>query len=297
MTAAAIVVPPIRSQLFVPGNRRDWMDKALGSGADALALDLEDAVPPQEKDRARQRTQEFLEARGAERWCTVRVAPADDPRCLGDIEVAVAGGARAIALPKVESLDDIVVADRLISWAEARCGRPVGSTALTPSLETAWAIHFAHAVATASPRVALTGAVAPRGGDVERNVGYRWTPSGEESFAFRSNVLLAMRAAGVANPLSGLWTDVGALDGLERLAVEARAIGYDGLVVIHPSHVSIVNRVFTAAPQELRYHRELIAALEAAQAEGRAAIQFRGAMVDIAMLETARAVLAQADGG
>lgn len=270
------------------------MDKAAASGADALTLDLEDAVPTGEKDNARRITSEFLCRRGNEVWCSVRVAPIEDRRCYDDIAAVVRAGACGVTLPKVESPDDVLVCDRILGWHEEANGLAPGSIAIIPAFESAAALLDAARIAAASPRVALTGPTAGKGGDVERSIGYRWTAQMEESLVLRSLGLLAMRAAGVPNPLTGLWTEIRDLAGLQAFAEQSREIGYDGMVVIHPSHVAVANAAFTVADVDLDYYEELVAALEAAEREGRAAITFRGEMIDIAMKVRAMDVLAAA---
>ena len=269
------------------------MEKALAGPADALVIDLEDAVADREKDRAREDTAAFL-ADHRDRWTMVRVSALEDPRSYDDIAAVVAAGAGGILVPKVESAADMAVADRVIAWQEQLCGLPPGSVTLTPVLETAYAIRFCYELATASSRVAYMGTIAARGGDVERSVGFRWTPSAEESATLRSLGLLSMRAAGIQNPITGLWTDIADLEGLAAFARRSRDIGYEGMFVIHPSHLATVNEAFSIGAEEVEYYRALVEALEQAEQEGRAAITFRGSMIDIAMLVTARQVLRDA---
>lgn len=138
------------------------------------------------------------------------------------------------------------------------------------------------------------GGLAAKGGDVERNVGYRSTKEGRETLTFRAQALLDARAAGVPNPVTGLWTDLRDLDGLRRFTEESRALGYEGMMVIHPSHAAVVNEVFTPSPEELAYYEGLVAAAdEALSRSGISAITFQGEMIDTAMVTTARQRLNQ----
>lgn len=122
-------------------------------------------------------------------------------------------------------------------------------------------------------------------------MGYRWSPEGNETHALRSRVLLDVRAAGAPHPVAGLWTRVHDLDGLRAFAEQNRALGYTGMMAIHPSHVPVLNEVFSPSPAELARAVRLIAALEEAQARGEGSVAFEGEMVDEVMATTARAVL------
>lgn len=290
----ATEVPVLRSKLFIPGNRVDWMRKAGQYGADALVLDLEDAVPPREKAAAREMVGDFISEGTATSPLFVRVNDLSTAECLADLRVIVRPGLTGVVLPKAEHRDDIVFVDRLLGYLEQEAGMEPGSVLLNPLVETAPGIHFAYEIAAASNRVAYTGALAPRGGDVEASIGYRWSPEGEETLTLRSQVLLAVRAAGVPNPMCGLWTDLDDIDGLRAFARRNRALGYEGMIVIHPGHLDVVHEIFGPSDVELEHYRAIVAAMAAAEAEGSAAARLDGELIDIAALKNARANLARA---
>jgi citrate lyase subunit beta/citryl-CoA lyase len=125
-------------------------------------------------------------------------------------------------------------------------------------------------------------------------MGYRWTPLGLETLYFRSKVLLDVRAAGVPNPLSGMWGDVEDLVGLRALADQTRDLGYAGMMVIHPTHVAVVNEVFSPAEDDVVLWREILTAMGEAAGRGRGAIRLRGEIVDEAHVKTAQEGLARA---
>ena len=170
---------------------------------------------------------------------------------------------------------------------EEKKGLPIGSILIDPGLETAYALRFAYDVAKASSRVAHMGAGGGRGGDIARSVGYRWTPVGLETLFLRSKVLLDSKAAGIRFPVTGLWQDIGDIDGLKRFAIQSREIGYTGMAIIHPSHVPIVNEVFSPSPAEIKECKDLIKAMNEVRESGSAAVSFLGGMVDIAHEKTA----------
>ncbi|MFD9112295.1 HpcH/HpaI aldolase/citrate lyase family protein [Streptomyces bottropensis] len=296
--AAAAGRPPLRSLLFVPGTRTDWLPKARAAGADAAVLDLEDAVPAAHRLRARAEVSEAVAraavtpADQADRMALfVRVNPLDGWAGAEELRAVVRPGLAGVVLPKVRSAQDVRLADRLLGWCEREHGLPPGQVALVPLLETARGLREAYDIARAAPRIAYLGALSAPGGDVERAVGYRWSPEGTETTALRSRVLLDVRAAGVPCPVSGVWTRVGDLPGLRAFAEQNRSLGYEGMMAIHPSHVPVINEVFSPGPAELARCAELVAAVEVAQRDGRGAVTFRGEMVDEAMAVTARLVL------
>ncbi|WP_187370185.1 hypothetical protein [Streptomyces boluensis] len=118
-------------------------------------------------------------------------------------------------------------------------------------------------------------------------------PQGDETYALRARVLLDVRAAGAPHPVAGLWTRIGDLEGLRAFAGQNRALGYTGMMAIHPSHIPVINEVFAPTDAELARAKRLIAALEEGRAQGAGAVAFEGEMVDEAMETTARALLAR----
>jgi citrate lyase subunit beta / citryl-CoA lyase len=286
-----------RSQLYVPANRPTWFAKAIASGADALIIDLEDSVPLDSKASSRDSVVEFLrEAHDDHIPFLVRVNDAGTPLFLDDMVSMVEAGATGVVLPKVAGARDVAAADGLLQAIELRCGRAVGSTLIVPILETAAAIRNAYEIGLSSSRVAYMGGMSARGGDIERGLRFRWSSGGEETFTFRSQALLDARAAGVAHPVTGTWTDIADLDGLRAFAVQSRDLGYEGMALIHPSHVAIANEVFSVGEDDLDRDRRLLDAMARAEREGSAAIRFDGHMVDIAMVTRARDRLASAAG-
>ena len=281
-------VPRVRSKLFVPGNRREWMEKAGRYHADALVLDLEDSVPASEKDKARQITAQFISEHGAGTVLFVRINELTSLAAFDDLRAVVGPGLTGVIVPKVEGPEDIRLTCRILSWLEVGSGLRDGHTLISPVLETAAGIRCAYQIGAASSRIAYMGGIGVKGGDEERSLGYRWSPEGMETFVLRSQVLVDVRAAKIPNPMTGLWTAIEDLEGLRRFAEQGRNIGYEGMTAIHPSHVSVINEVFSLSGDDVEYFRGLLLAMEAAEAEGKSATIFRGAMVDTAMAKTAR---------
>lgn len=286
---------PLRSMLFVPGNKPTWVEKAIHSGVDALILDLEDSVPLTDKAAARAMVADAL-ARFHHHGpvLTVRINALETGMAGDDIDAIVSSGLAAILAPKIETPQDITALDALLTQSEHRAGLEPGHVEIYPTLETAKGVYHAYLIATCSPRVPTLACAAGPGGDTARSLGYIWTQEGTETLYMRSKVLLDARAAAVTYPLITSWFDVGNLEGLKADVRLNRQLGYSGQMVIHPSHVPIVNEAFTPTPQEIAYHQGLLAAMEEAERQGTAAVTYEGAMVDIAMVKTSRQLLEMA---
>lgn len=304
-------VPPIRSLLFVPANREDRIRKALAGDADGIAIDLESATPQGESELARAReivarvlreasalapgTSPDPEPRAARRPAIlVRVHEAGSPDQARDLEAIVGASLVAILLPQVVTPDDVASTDAALTHAEQAAGLAPGRIRIMPLVESANAVRQAYEIASASPRVAYMGGATSRGGDLARSLGYRFTDAGLETLFLRSKVLVDVRAAGVPNPISGLWGRVDDLEGLRAFAQHSRDLGYEGLLTIHPAQVPIVNAIFSPSAAELAEWRRIIAAMEDAEREGLGAIRLDGRLVDAAHAKTARQQLEKA---
>jgi len=287
---------PIRSLLFVPGHRERWVEPARASGADAIVFDLEDAVPVAEIDAARAVVRRAIDNQepGSPRLL-VRTGPPGTEAMVADLDAIVAPGLAGVMMPLVSRPDEVADMDRRLTELEEARGMAVGSTAITPLVETASAARFAYEIADASDRVAYMGGGTSRQGDVARSIGFQWTPGGDETLTLRSWVLLCVRAAGVPFPISGMWSVVDDLDGMRSFAEQTRRLGYSGCMVIHPSHVPVVNDVFTPSAAEVARWREVITVMRQAQDRGVGAIRHDGELIDEAHVKTAELGLALAE--
>jgi citrate lyase subunit beta/citryl-CoA lyase len=286
---------PLRSLLFVPGNKPTWIEKALDYDADALILDLEDSVSDADKRSARAHVRQALERRHDRApLLTVRINALDTGLAGDDLEAILCPGLSAVVAPKVETPHDVVVLDTLLTQGERRAGMAVGQIEIFPTLETAQGIYYAYQIASSSARVSTLCGTAGQGGDTARSLGYIWSKTGSETLYIRSKVLLEARAAGITYPLMASWFNITDLEGLRADARLNRQLGYRGQVVIHPTHVPVVNEVFTPTAEEIAYYQGLLTAMEEAERHGTAAVTYQGAMVDIAMVKTARQMLALA---
>ena len=292
MIKSNISAKPLRTMLYVPANREEWIRKAPKYQADAIILDLEDSVPMNQKEMARDivsRVIPELAASGV--TVIVRVNDLSTGMTEDDLSCAVSEGIYSISLPMTTGPQDVMELDRLISVEEDRKKMLSRCVLIDPGMETATGIRSAYQIGLASDRVAHMGVGGGKGGDVARALGYRWTPQGTETLFIRSKVLLDARAAGVPYPVTGLWQDIADKEGLKDFAIQSRDIGYNGMSVIHPSHIPIVNDVFSPTKEEMSEWVGIIDAMNHVQSSGGASVSYNGSMVDIAHEKTAKEML------
>lgn len=271
----------LRSMLFVPGNSLRMMTKAATLPADAIILDLEDAVPLPDKETARIIARDALKgikAGGA--YVFVRVNALTTELTAEDIKLVVVQGLDGIMLAKTEGKSDVLALAGLLEKAEKDRGLETGSLKIIPLVETAKGVVNVYEIASASERVVAVGFGA---GDYYRDLGRSvasLSPEQTELLYARSQTVVASRAAGVQaidTVFFGLLTDK---EGLAKEARLALQLGFKGKALIHPAQIEVVNRTFTPSPEEAEEAKKIVVAFEAAQARGLGAISFEGKMVD-----------------
>jgi len=284
---------PRRSVHFVPGGQERFLARALGSGADALVLDLEDAVLLADKASAREAVVRWLRERdfGAQERI-VRINPLDSGLGVADLEATFAAGPDAYLIPKVRGFADLEELDVRLTALERSADRPERGIALIPiATETPEGLLSIREIAHA-PRVA---ALTWGGEDLSAAIGARRNrnAAGEYLDVFRYAriaTLLAAAAAGV-DALDAVYVDFRDLDGLRRESEAAAEMGFAGKLTIHPEQIAVVNAAFTPSDEEVRAAEELLAA--AARA-GAGAFEHGGQMIDVPHLTRARKLLERA---
>jgi citrate lyase subunit beta/citryl-CoA lyase len=278
----------IRSLLYVPVSSERFLAKAHERGADAIILDLEDAVAPERKDAARARLGEAVAmARRGGAGIFVRIN-SEPERVRLDAEAACRAGADGLLVPKARDAGAIAALADFLGGIERDIGR--SAISLVPMIEDPGAVLDARTIAKASPRVfaLMTG-----GEDLATALGAE--PAPEVLRLPKLMVHLAAKAAGVRSfGLLRTVADYKDLEGIEQSAREARRHGFDGASCVHPTVVPILNRAFSPSPAELDHAQALVAAFDAAQAAGRGAFEFEGRMVDEPVVRRARAVIEKA---
>jgi len=264
-------IEPPRSWLFAPGHDEKLLSKVFDVGADIVLLDLEDAVPPELKARAR----DLVAAVAAKKVCWVRVNRARTDLCERDL-AAVAGSVSGIRIPKVESAADV-------AWvAERAPGLPLDCT-----IESARGVLASFEIASA-PACAL---LSFGGLDLAADLGS--SPGEQETLHARSHLVIAARSAGKPKPSDGVHPQLDDDDGLRREAEAAKRIGFFGKSAIHPRQVPIIHEVFTPTPEELDWAREVLRAFD--RSGGAATKTTTGEFVDRPVAERARQLLRAGD--
>ncbi|MFN8169161.1 MAG: CoA ester lyase [Candidatus Nanopelagicales bacterium] len=287
-------MPAARSYLYVPGDKPEVLAKALGRGADALIVDLEDAVAPGAKDEARDVVRRFLADLPAavegevELWVRVN----GDGLAGRDIEAVASPALTGFCLAKTESPDDVDAAAEACGRAEDALGLPPGTFALAPLLESASAVLDARAIASASPRVVR---LQVGEADLRADIGVTLGQDERELLHVRSSIVLASAAAGIEPPVGPVSTNFRDLDALRDSTQALARLGYRGRACIHPAQAAVVNAVFTPSEDELAAARSLIERYDAALAAGEGVFtDDNGRMVDLAVIRQARRTLALA---
>jgi citrate lyase subunit beta/citryl-CoA lyase len=295
MTSAGVGVPRVRSALFVPASRPEFLAKAAARGADAVIVDLEDGVAGSAREEARTAAGAWLRGldAGGPVGC-VRVNGLAAGCLEADLAAVVGAGLTAVLVPKLRGAAEVVEAAEALAYYEGRAGLVRGSVRIWPIVETAEAVVAAGEIARASERVAYMGGGTSRHGDLAHSLGYRWTAEGWETLYVRAKVLVDVRAAGVPNPVTGLVSVLDDPRAVEGFAAQSRGLGYEGMMCIHPSQVAVANAAFSPTDDELREARAVLDALADADRQGQAVTTLDGQMIDPAMGATAKLLLSRA---
>jgi citrate lyase subunit beta/citryl-CoA lyase len=282
----------LRSMLFTPGNNEPMMRKTGTLGADAVILDLEDAVPMAEKGTARDLIRDSARrvAAGGSR-VFVRINALSTGLAADDLRATFQSSLAGVVLPKTEAADDVIQVSDWMSGLERMQGLASESLALIPLLETSRGILAAKDIVTASSRII---AVAFGALDFSRDMGISLSKEGQEILYAMSHVALVARAAGVT-AIDSPCVEFRDLDQLQREAQRARRLGFRGKLLIHPCQIGWVHRIFSPSDEQLAYAQRVKEAFECAEARGRGAVSLDGTMIDTATLRQAEEVLSWAE--
>ncbi|MGI9604592.1 MAG: HpcH/HpaI aldolase/citrate lyase family protein [Acidimicrobiales bacterium] len=275
----------VRSVLFGPASRVDFVEKFVRAGADVGVLDLEDATPEGAKSAARDA---IADARpgaadlGSTRlW--VRVNSVDTAHFTDDLAAAVAAAAHGIVVPKIERIDDVVMVRAAME------AQGLGDAALCAGIESVAGVDAASDVCVAGPDVVYFGAE-----DFITDLGGIRTEHNTEVLYARSRVAIAARM-GSLPALDQVVVDYGDDERFRREALEARTFGYAGKLCVHPAQVAIANDAFTPTAAEIEHARGVVTAADAAAEVGTGVVAYEGTMVDAPIIDRARNLLASLD--
>ncbi len=277
---------PRRSVLYMPGANERALEKAKTIPADALILDLEDAVAPEAKADARERVCAAA-ASGSygQREVAIRVNGIGTPWHNDDLRAAAAAGPAAVVVPKINSAADVHAIERAL-----QAGGAPEHTTIWAMLETPVAILHAEEITTSSARLSV---LVMGTNDLAKELRAEHVPGRAPLLAGLSLAVLATRLAG-KEILDGVYNTVADLEGFGAECRQAREFGFDGKTLIHPTQVAPCNTAFAPTQDEIALSREIIDAFEAAQNDGRGVVTVRGRMIENLHVEQARRVLAVA---
>lgn len=277
----------IRTFLFTPGNNEIRVEKAYGLGADAVILDLEDAVAVTEKKAARQMVKAIL-AKPRNAATYVRVNSLPTGFFFGDLMEMIQPGLDGIILPKSETAEDVRKVDWLISLLEQEKTLPAGKIDLIPLVESALGILNAKEIAAACARVSRVafGAI-----DYTLDIGISCSQAGSELFYARAQLVAASRAVGKKPPVDTVYPDIRDIEGLLVETKAVKQLGFFGKMVIHPNQIDPVNKVFSPTEEDVLWASKVAAAFDQAEAQGTASIQLEGKFIDYPVAMRAKRTL------
>jgi citrate lyase subunit beta/citryl-CoA lyase len=280
----------LRSFLFVPGTRTNLLPKAVATGADAIILDLEDSVPPAQKEEARTLVSAEL-VRSPDRLTFLRI---NHPR-LGNLDEDLAAlaphSAQAVMVPKVEALRDIEEIDARLAAHERDAGLEAGAISILAVIESSMGLRNLFDIVSHTKRVRGAALATAEEGDFMCDIGGKWTATGEALTYARGKFICDARAAKMTWLVDGAFMQLSNEPALECESRLARTHGFNGKVAVHPSQVKPINQIFSPTDAEVERAQKLILAFREAESQGRGAIQFQGMMVDRANVQWAEQIL------
>jgi citrate lyase subunit beta/citryl-CoA lyase len=262
------------SRLYLPGNTPSLMINAGIHKPDGIILDLEDAVAPDKKDEARYIVRNALRGidfYGAERM--VRINQGE--RGLDDLDYIIPHNVNLILLPKCENPEQVqAMNDRIKKIRKkAKQDHPVW---IMPIIESALGVLNAYAIATSADNV-VSLAIGLE--DYTADIATRRTQEGTESFAARSMVVIASRAAGI-QPIDSVFSDVGDMEGLHQNVLRSKSLGFDGMGCIHPRQIRVIHEAFAPSPDEIERAKKIVFAFHKAEELGLGVVALGTKMID-----------------
>jgi citrate lyase subunit beta/citryl-CoA lyase len=283
----------MRSVFYIPGNNLKFIEKAPVTPADIITLDLEDSVPPDEKPKAREMVRENLKLAGSGGSTVyVRVNNWETLMTNDDLEAIVHEGLSGVCLAKCGGADHVQRLDWKLEELERRRGLKVGSIAIQLLIETAKGVMNAYASACASKRVnsLIFGAV-----DYTKDMRVKLTSEGQEQYWARASVPVAARAAGCI-AIDCPFVDVKNMDAFKESTRFGRQLGFEGKMLIHPDQIMPSHEIYTPSAEDVEWAEGVVKVFEEeGLAKGKAAVTYKGKMVDTPVYDNARTILTTRD--
>jgi len=281
---------PCRSVLFVEADDIEKISAALSSEADAVIVDLEDMVAVSRKPFARSQL-EAVRSHSHKGLLYIRVNTLRSSYCYDDLLAAVGNGLDGIVAPKVESPEDIAILDWMLTQCETRQGLEKSSIELFPIIETAKAFQNIETIAVRKYerfRKVAFGAV-----DLTLDIGLRTNRDELELSGMRLRFVTACRAGLLDPPIDAIWIDLKDEDGLRDSTRRALDYGFGGKFCSSIQQARVVNEMYSPTASELEIAGRIVAAFDAATAEGKGSIEFEGRLIDLPVAQAARRTLAR----
>lgn len=283
-------IRPRRSVLYMPGSNARALEKAKTLAADALILDLEDAVAPDAKDLARDQVVAAVKAGGyGKREIVIRVNGLGTPWGEADLKAAIATRPDAILIPKVQTPADLGSARALLRHADAPKAQ-----ALWAMMETPLAMLNAASIAAAGPTAYPLTVFVMGTNDLAKETRASLSGGRLGMIAWLSTCVAASRAYGI-DIIDGVFNDISDTAGFEAEINQGRNLGMDGKTLIHPSQIAPCNAAFSPPPEEIDRARRILAAFDLPENAGKGVISLEGRMVELLHAEIARRIVAVAD--
>ena len=281
----------VRTAIFVPGNRPERVDKAMLSAADAVILDLEDSVPPDEKPSTRAIVREKA-LQYQHRRVFIRVNSLGSGFLDGDLDEIIVPGINCIGVPKVDEPEQMSALHTALLDLETKRGIPEGRVSVIPFIESGRALENSYRILSEEACRQRFFTAAFGAADYTLDMGVEMTGDARELDFARARIGVACKAAGVARPLDTPYMiDIHDLDGLRADAVRAKQAGFQGKLCIHPKQLDVCNEVFSPSQVEIDRARRAIEAFKEAESQGRGAVQFEGMMVDYPVVRRFMAIV------
>ncbi|BDU77938.1 citrate lyase [Mesoterricola sediminis] len=277
-----------RSFLYVPGNMPGMLQNIPVFQADGVMIDLEDAVPLQEKDAARLLTRNFIQGFKDRRLeLFVRINGLDTPYAEDDLREVLPAVPDGIRLPKADNPETVERLDTMLTEAEERLGLPIGHFKIIPSIESAQGVLNCVETAKASPRLV---ALAFGAEDFTASMEIDRTKSGEELFSARTRIIWAAKAAGL-QAIDTIFPDVNDMDALRAETELGRRLGFTGKSLVNPRQIEVIHEVFRPTQAEIDHALAVLDAIKRAREMGTGVISLKGRMVDAPVVTRAARVL------
>ncbi len=287
--------PVIRSALFVPGNRPDRVDKAVRSDADAVVIDLEDSVPPDDKIKARETAQNSL-SKYQDRLLIVRVNSVDSHWLQEDLEAIINERLKAIVFPKANDPEEIKWLDQTLCSLEEKRDLQPGQVKVFPLIESAKGVRDMDGILNSNIKQRRLWTAFLGAADYTADMAMDMTDGARELEYVRARLGIACRAANLEPPIdSPYMVDIKDVEACEKDAARARTFGFQGKQCIHPLQVEPVNRIFSPTEKQIKEAVRIIDAYREALDSDRAALQLDGKFIDPPIFKRAQKTLKLAE--